>query len=386
MKNKLLKNIVLGIACTLGLGCAIGASTTLLTSQNELKAKEADAADEIIYTHTFASGDFRTDKWWGVDGDVFSGIAMKSIESDGGTFEANNYLWRFGFKNNNSAEVDNIYIPIHFTGDVEVELFDGAASKTIATKYYKSGDNAISFTDINTTSTQLYIYINNKSGSSFSTTRLLYNETVIFSRSTSVTVTLDKNGGTGGASSVDATPGEAMPSIAGYLPTRTGYTFNGYYTSTSGGTKYYNANGTSASTYPGNSVTKLYAQWTANTYTVKYNANQPSNASSNVTGVPANATWTYDSNATLGSAPKLTGWTFGGWYKEAACNNKLGNAGQTVTKPNLFVVPVELHISTLNGQQIHIQLDIMLINQLMHQVLLLTYQAMQLGHMIVMLL
>ena len=147
------------------------------------------------------------------------------------------------------------------------------------------------------------------------------------------TVTLNGNGGTPASQTVKATSGSAMP--AATKPSRTGYTFQGYYDKTSGGTQYYNANCQSARNWDKDADTTLYARWAANTYTVRYNANKPANATGNVTGVPGNATWTYDSNATLGSAPSLPGWTFGGWYKEASCTNKLGNAGATLTKPNL---------------------------------------------------
>ena len=80
------------------------------------------------------------------------------------------------------------------------------------------------------------------------------------------TVTLNKQSGTGGDNSVTATYDADMPAIA--VPTRTGYTFNGYFDNTSGGTKYYNANGTSAKAWDKATNSNLYAQWTARTYTV----------------------------------------------------------------------------------------------------------------------
>ncbi|MBR5779641.1 MAG: InlB B-repeat-containing protein [Clostridia bacterium] len=83
----------------------------------------------------------------------------------------------------------------------------------------------------------------------------------------------------------------------------------------------------------------LNAQWSANAYTVKYNANKPSNASKSVTGMPSNISAVYDSSFKLGAAPSLTGWTFGGWYSDAACTKKVGGANDTVV--NLT--------STLNG-------------------------------------
>ncbi len=76
------------------------------------------------------------------------------------------------------------------------------------------------------------------------------------------TVTLDRQSGSGGTASVTATYGSAMPSIT--VPTRSGYTFGGYYTSTGGsGTQYYTASGTSARTWDKTSSTTLYAKWTS---------------------------------------------------------------------------------------------------------------------------
>ena len=77
------------------------------------------------------------------------------------------------------------------------------------------------------------------------------------------TVTLDRQGGSGGTASVTATYGSAMPPIT--PPTRSGYTFGGYYTGTNGsGTQYYTADGSSARTWNLTSATTLYAKWTAN--------------------------------------------------------------------------------------------------------------------------
>ena len=84
----------------------------------------------------------------------------------------------------------------------------------------------------------------------------------------SYTVTLNRNGGSGGDGSVDATYNSNMPSAT--MPTRTGYTFDGYWTSSDSGetftTKYYNANGSSARTWNIASAQTLYAKWIEKTY------------------------------------------------------------------------------------------------------------------------
>ena len=80
--------------------------------------------------------------------------------------------------------------------------------------------------------------------------------------SASPNITLDKQGGTDGTTSISVAEGNVLPTIT--PPNRTGFTFGGYYTSVNGGgTKIYNADGTpaiSASTFTAN--TTLYAYWT----------------------------------------------------------------------------------------------------------------------------
>jgi uncharacterized repeat protein (TIGR02543 family) len=74
------------------------------------------------------------------------------------------------------------------------------------------------------------------------------------------TVTLDKQSGTGGTSSVTAVYGAAMP--AATAPTRSGYNFAGYYSAVSGGgTQYYTATMSSATNWNRTANTTLYAYW-----------------------------------------------------------------------------------------------------------------------------
>ena len=84
------------------------------------------------------------------------------------------------------------------------------------------------------------------------------------------TVTLDKNDGTGGESETTVLAGKALTTVT--PPTKTGYTFDGYYdgeTDGNGsGTKYYNANGTSAKNWDKGASATLHAKWTANKYTI----------------------------------------------------------------------------------------------------------------------
>ncbi len=121
------------------------------------------------------------------------------------------------------------------------------------------------------------------------------------------TVTFDKQNGSGGDDSVTATYDSAMPSAT--APTRTGYTFHGYFTEANGeGTKYYNADMSSAHIWDkANNTTTLYAHWTANSYTVTLDANGGTGGTTSVSA-------TYDSAMPSATAPTRTGYTFTGYY------------------------------------------------------------------------
>jgi hypothetical protein len=70
---------------------------------------------------------------------------------------------------------------------------------------------------------------------------------------------LNKNNGTGGTNSVSVAYNAAMPAIT--APTRSGQTFLGYYSATTGGYAYYTPQGISARNFDKTSDTTLYAQW-----------------------------------------------------------------------------------------------------------------------------
>ena len=114
----------------------------------------------------------------------------------------------------------------------------------------------------------------------------------------SYTLTFDGNGGK---------PSEASRTVAyggqyGSLPTatRTGHTFQGWYTARDGGTK------VSPSTTMGAADTTLYARWSVNSYTVSFDSDGGSN-------VPAQKV-RYGSKASRPADPTRAGHTFQGWY------------------------------------------------------------------------
>ena len=127
-------------------------------------------------------------------------------------------------------------------------------------------------------------------------------------------ITLDRNGGTAGDESVTATYGSTLSSFTAH--TRSGYTLNGYFTATSGGTKIINADGTLvASTSYANSskqwdsdasALELHAQWTENKRNVTISAGTGGsvNVTSGSVGVATSVTVT---------ATALPGYKFSSW-------------------------------------------------------------------------
>ena len=119
-------------------------------------------------------------------------------------------------------------------------------------------------------------------------------------------VAYNTQGGSGGSANLTATYGLPMP--ANSAPTRTGYTFGGYYSAINGGgTQYYTPAMASARTYNIAGATTLYAKWTANTYLITFDQQGGS-------GGTGSATATYDSNMPAATAPTRAGYTFKGYW------------------------------------------------------------------------
>lgn len=122
-----------------------------------------------------------------------------------------------------------------------------------------------------------------------------------------VTVTFNANGGSVGTGSATVYYTAKYGDLP--TPTRTGYKFIGWYTSTEGGTKI------SKDTKVSNTTEHiLYAQWSANSYIVTLDANGGSVSANN-------KNVTYDSAYGLLPTPTRTGYTFEGWY--TASNDKV---------------------------------------------------------------
>lgn len=137
---------------------------------------------------------------------------------------------------------------------------------------------------------------------------------------TSYTVSYNANGGSGAPSAQTKWYNESL-TLSSTKPTRTGYTFAGWNTNSSGTGTNYSAGGT----YTGNAALTLYAKWTAITYTVSYNANGG-------TGAPGNQTKTYGQTLTLSATvPTRTNYNFKGWATSASATTPNYQPGGSYT-------------------------------------------------------
>lgn len=136
---------------------------------------------------------------------------------------------------------------------------------------------------------------------------------------TSYTVKYNANGGSGAPSSQTKWKDQAL-TLSSTKPTRTGYAFQGWATSASGGVAY-----AAGASYTANAAVTLYAVWKANTYTVKYDANGG-------TGAPGNQTKTYGTALTLSSTkPTRTNYAFKGWGTSASATTVSYASGASYT-------------------------------------------------------
>ena len=145
-------------------------------------------------------------------------------------------------------------------------------------------------------------------------------------------VTFDANGGRVSQESTAVTIGKPYGTLP--TPNRTGYSFDGWYTEKTGGTKV-----TETTTVGTNPPTTLYAHWTANNYLVTLHANggkisTPSGGLVNT----RNYTATYGSKYNFLPTPTRTGgYNFDGWYTEQTGGTEItSDTTVTATKDHIL--------------------------------------------------
>ena len=144
------------------------------------------------------------------------------------------------------------------------------------------------------------------------------------------TVTYDPNGGT----LSDSYKTEVVTNGGKYklpTPSKTGYTFTGWYTAKTGGTQRKPTDLVNL-----NNDETLYAHWTANTYKIKFNANL-----SGTSGTMSDKTCTYDQECTLPNISfSKSKYFFLGWSKTASGSKEYADGAKVknlTTSPNATV-------------------------------------------------
>lgn len=134
------------------------------------------------------------------------------------------------------------------------------------------------------------------------------------------TISYNANGGTGAPGSQTKTQYMNIK-LSSSVPTRTGYTFKGWATSSTASYASYNP----GDNYTNDRNVTLYAVWQLKTYSITYNANGG-------TGAPSSQTKTHGVDITLSSTiPTKTGYNFKGWSTSYSSTSGLYNPGATYT-------------------------------------------------------
>ena len=135
------------------------------------------------------------------------------------------------------------------------------------------------------------------------------------------TVSYNANGGSGAPSAQTKWYGSIL-TLSGTIPSRYGYTFQGWCKNSATGSVNYKPN----SQYEYDENATMYAIWSPNPYTITYNANGG-------TGAPSNQTKYHDQNITLsGTRPSKTNYNFLGWATSSGATSASYQPSSTYTQ------------------------------------------------------
>ncbi|MBQ2540830.1 MAG: InlB B-repeat-containing protein, partial [Paludibacteraceae bacterium] len=135
-------------------------------------------------------------------------------------------------------------------------------------------------------------------------------------------ITLERNGGSGGTTSKTINHGASMTGLT--APGRSGYTFTGWWTEASGGTKVIDSDGTLVASVSGYTTSgkkwdyddptlTLYAQWTEKTSTLTTSNHYDSGDPSYAAPTKSASSIGISTTATVTASSAGTGYTFAGW-------------------------------------------------------------------------
>lgn len=140
-----------------------------------------------------------------------------------------------------------------------------------------------------------------------------------------VQVYFNGNGGTVDTASKEVSIGQAYGTLP--ISIRTGYSFNGWFTAASGGTKI-----TSTTIVTETADHTIYAQWSITDLAVTLNPNTPSDAATAATVSPTGITVHYNEKYGTLPTPVCDGYRFSGWYSQPGGGIKI-SSNSTVSVP-----------------------------------------------------
>lgn len=133
---------------------------------------------------------------------------------------------------------------------------------------------------------------------------------------TNYTITWDHGDGTTSTTSQAYGSNLVLPGT----PVRAGYTFDGWYTASSGGTQV-----TNSTVYATASASTYYAHWTAKSYTITWDLGD---------GRTETTSQTYGEKLTLPSTPTRTGYAFDGWFTAETGGTQVTSSTSYTTASN----------------------------------------------------
>ena len=157
----------------------------------------------------------------------------------------------------------------------------------------------------------------------------------IYAQWTLITYTITFNANSGTVSPTSGTTGEGGKLTSLPAPTRSGYTFNGWYTASTGGTAV-----TTSTTFSAN--TTIYAQWTLNTYTITFNANSG-------TVSPTSGTTGEDKRLASLPTPTRSGYIFVGWYTAATGGTAVTESREYSANATIYARWVAIYTVTFDA-------------------------------------
>lgn len=226
------------------------------------------------------------------------------------------------WKNNGwTYDINNVSAWVYCGGQSKQVKTGGAINAQSSTTQSVSCGSA-TFTITKTKANQaISCYAKITSNSSYvSGTKSSTAASVSVSTKKSYAIAYNANGGTSAPGNQTKWYGETL-TLTSIKPSRSGYTFKNWNTATNGsGTAY-----SSGASYTANAAATLYAQWTASSYTITYNANGGSNA-------PASQTKAHGATINISTTePTRSGHIFNGWSNSASSSTVLYRPGDSYT-------------------------------------------------------